>query len=552
MRSPAIEGTDMDSEVADLAAGGVRLYPLLGLPCPAGTVKCTEQTTIPVATAASEMASYVRAFALRYGPGGSFWAAHPSLPYVPVESFEIGDEPNIQIYYVADETHLHWEDPSDGALADYADYAQVYVAARAALHAVDPSGVAVVGGLADSASNGVDVQSDERLLAALPRGGVDAVGYHPWVFDVSDSLLEPDTSALRTWMDANGFAGVPLDVNEFGACAVTAGATDNGRCSVSQSSAAWGSVVVSYAQWALCTPWVDVEKVMPFYWGATPAAAEETYLSLVGSDGSLTPYGQDFLGLARTLTTTGCPGSSISSTSTPPANTTPPSIAGTAAVGEHLTGDPGVWTGDPTPTLSYQWEQCDPAGDICSSIGNGTTYTVQPTDVGDTIVFSVTGINTVQGLTATSPPTAVVPAVSTGTSGEPGAGTQGQTGTPQTGAAGGKPATNVRLASMGLRIVRVLRHGETVSVTVSHRARSGTVLVNASTRGRRPKHRSLRGRRRTATTTVFTAQLASGRWTIVVSGTPASGFARPAAERKTLTVPSPRSSHVVRRSLMID
>jgi len=53
-------------------------------------------------------------------------------------------------------------------------------------------------------------------LSALPSEGVDAVGYHPWVFDVSDSLLEPDTSDLRVWMDDNGFSGVPLDVNELG------------------------------------------------------------------------------------------------------------------------------------------------------------------------------------------------------------------------------------------------------------------------------------------------------------------------------------------------
>lgn len=32
---------------------------------------------------------------------------------------------------------------------------------------------------------------------------MDAVGYHPYVFNVSDWLMQPDTAALRTWMDAN-------------------------------------------------------------------------------------------------------------------------------------------------------------------------------------------------------------------------------------------------------------------------------------------------------------------------------------------------------------
>ena len=80
-----------------------------------------------------------------------------------------------------------------------ADYAEVYEAARSALHAADPSGLALVGGLADSAKLGVDIQLGEQYLAAL-AGGVDAVGYHDWAFDVSDGLVQPDTQDCgRGW-----------------------------------------------------------------------------------------------------------------------------------------------------------------------------------------------------------------------------------------------------------------------------------------------------------------------------------------------------------------
>lgn len=203
---------------------------------------------------------------------------------------------------VGDETHLHWTNPSS--------YADVYEAARAALHAVDPSGVAVVGGLADTANGDVDLQQDERWLAALPPGSVEAVGFHPYpyVFEVSDSLLESDTASLRSWMNVNGFAGVPIDVNEFGACQMTARAIDNSDCpaNIEQTSAAWGAAVAGYTRWALCTPSVGVENAQPFPWGAIPLTDLHVWLPLFSSEQVLTAFGKDYLDAATSLTTSGC------------------------------------------------------------------------------------------------------------------------------------------------------------------------------------------------------------------------------------------------------
>jgi hypothetical protein len=210
------------------------------------------------------------------------------------------------------------------------------------LHKVDPSGEAVVGGLADSATGGVDVASDERLLAAL-TGPVDAVGYHPWVFDVSDSLLEPDTSALRSWMDGTRLSGVPLEVNEFGACENTSAATNNGRCPIAQSqtSATWGPVVANYTEWALCTPGLDVTNVLPFFWGATANTAQSVYLPLMSGDGALTTYGQDYLSVVKTLTTQGCP--SAASSAPPPSPSSPPGGAPpTPGTGQPTSPSPGT------------------------------------------------------------------------------------------------------------------------------------------------------------------------------------------------------------------
>ncbi len=270
-REQVIAGSNTDAVVELTAAAGLRLYPMLGLPRTQGP-----------ATDAVAMAAFVTSFAERYGAGGSFWGQHPELPYLPVESFEIGNEPDITPTAPADETSLHYEDPNA--------YAEVYEAARAALHQVDPTAQAVVGGMLDSGAIGLD--QVERYLGAIAP--MDAVGYHPYLYDAT--LMEQDTVALRRWLDANGDGRVPLDINEFGAAlGVTAG------------SAAWGSEVAQYTQWALCTPGLDVEDIQPLWWGAVPSADADPWFSLVNSELSETPLGTAYLGEVEALTSEGCP-----------------------------------------------------------------------------------------------------------------------------------------------------------------------------------------------------------------------------------------------------
>ena len=99
-RDQVIEGTNTDAVVELTAAADLRLYPMLGLPKSQGA-----------AADATAMAAFVTSFAQRYGPGGSFWAQHPELPYLPVESYEIGNEPDITPTEPADETSLHYAEP---------------------------------------------------------------------------------------------------------------------------------------------------------------------------------------------------------------------------------------------------------------------------------------------------------------------------------------------------------------------------------------------------------------------------------------------------------
>lgn len=97
-------------------------------------------------------------------------------------------------------------------------------------------------------------------------------------------------------------------------------------------------------------------------------------------------------------------------TGTPPTNTVPPAISGTAQQGSALVvSSTGSWSGDTPMTYTFVWERCDNTG-TCSIIPGAaaSTYTLQLADVGDSIVVAVTAHNATGAATATSAPTAVV------------------------------------------------------------------------------------------------------------------------------------------------
>jgi hypothetical protein len=103
-------------------------------------------------------------------------------------------------------------------------------------------------------------------------------------------------------------------------------------------------------------------------------------------------------------------GGSLGSSGSAPSEGSPPSISGTAAVGQQLTVVPGSWSGSPTPTLTYQWQDCNSAGAACAPIANASsmTYTVAASDVGSTLEAVVTASNSNGTASATTPPTSVI------------------------------------------------------------------------------------------------------------------------------------------------
>lgn len=95
-----------------------------------------------------------------------------------------------------------------------------------------------------------------------------------------------------------------------------------------------------------------------------------------------------------------------------PTSTAAPTISGSAQVGSTLTADEGSWQNNPTQ-LAYAWSRCDASGSGCAAVTGATNpgYEVTGADVGKTLRVAVTASNGSGSTTATSAPTAVVPAL---------------------------------------------------------------------------------------------------------------------------------------------
>ena len=125
-----------------------------------------------------------------------------------------------------------------------------------------------------------------------------------------------------------------------------------------------------------------------------------------------------------------------------PTNTTAPQVSGTATQGNTLTTTNGSWTGSPTK-FTYAWQDCNASGASCAGISGATasSYTLQASDVGDTVRSVVTATNS--GGSASASSSAVGPIASSGTSGGGGTTTgSGLVPCPLTHAGGADPANS--------------------------------------------------------------------------------------------------------------
>jgi hypothetical protein len=187
-----------------LASHGLRWLPIIDYSAPWAQSIRGQDHSPPSSPAA--YAAYASAFAARYGPGGSFWAAHPELRAEPVDAYEIWNEPDNPAF---------WSPAPDAAA-----YAGLYTRAREAIDAVQPGARVLVGGLTHPRT------FLPGMLAADPslRGRIDGVAVHP--YGRTPQLVLRSVRNARRALQALGLGAVPLWITELGWTTSPPGALD--------------------------------------------------------------------------------------------------------------------------------------------------------------------------------------------------------------------------------------------------------------------------------------------------------------------------------------
>jgi hypothetical protein len=257
--------TYFDTVALLLARNGMRWSPMLLYPPPLYSADpLGPGGGNPTPAAYGYFADFAGAFAARYGPGGTFWAAHPGLRPQPVTDFEIWNEPNIAGGWAT-------LSPSQAP----AEYMRMYADAYRSIKLADPTARVMFGSLTPS----IGAVSEGAFLAAAhaadPSQPIDEVGYHPYVVGVGRYGAVADTyallSAFRARMDAIGLGAAPISVTELGfgetyspwidltgdeavtltqaqraqAMSIVAGALADSNCGVNDIEALmWGSDVI--------------------------------------------------------------------------------------------------------------------------------------------------------------------------------------------------------------------------------------------------------------------------------------------------------------------
>jgi hypothetical protein len=144
---------------------------------------------------------FAAAAAERYGADGRFWSEHPDVPELPINDWQLWNEPNFPPF---------WKPAPDAAA-----YLELLRAFDSAVERGDPTGRIITGGLFPTPAGG---PSMEEFLAELYRAGgaqlFNAVGVHPYASTPGQALAS--VAELRALMSRFGDSRKPIWITEVG------------------------------------------------------------------------------------------------------------------------------------------------------------------------------------------------------------------------------------------------------------------------------------------------------------------------------------------------
>lgn len=201
-RSPGrYDFSDYDDFVADAAAAGISVMPVMIGPPEFHSSRPPDSRSRAMFPPKSNRAyaAFAGALVRRYGPKGTFWRNHPSVPFLPIHSWQVWNEPNIPNFW------------RSGVNAT--EYVALLKAAAAAIRRADPGAEVVAAGLPNSGLGVPFLEYLERMYKAGARGAFDTLALHPYSRDVQGllTLAEGARATMTRWKDRSR-----LWITEFG------------------------------------------------------------------------------------------------------------------------------------------------------------------------------------------------------------------------------------------------------------------------------------------------------------------------------------------------
>jgi hypothetical protein len=269
---------NMDARVAALARAGLRFYPVLayGNRWATGDIE-TGWMKPPLRRHIGDFAAYGSAIVARYGTHGHFWSEHPEVPYLPAQTVEVWNEPNLSAF---------WGDGKPNP----ARYGRMYLATARAIRSLNPETSLVFGSLSPGLGDN-DLRAIPYLRAVLERVPkvtrfVSRVGFHPYGSSFEEAARR--LRRIRRFLNRHKLRRAAIEISEDGMTTPD----DPAR-------AEYLRMMVSSVPNSGCR--ISHYSIHTWQTAESNPADEEDWYGIANADGALKPSGQAFQHSVRTM-----------------------------------------------------------------------------------------------------------------------------------------------------------------------------------------------------------------------------------------------------------